>query len=245
MPHVDMRDFEKAHRYGRIVDDEGLVLYIPMTEGEGTTAKNKSKYGGLNNGTIHGAAWVDTPWRKGLYFDGIDDYVDCGNNENLNISGDMTLCAWVFSRTYSESQQPIVGKGDHQYMLRLDNTDNFNIFTYDGAWHTNAQSNLNASLNTWQFVCGRLLGTEISIWVDGIKQSATDTGGITTSAFNVNIGRNSEETNRFFDGIIDEVLIYNRALNLEEKRHYEHVPKLAITEWYRNKADAIKAIVSG
>jgi hypothetical protein len=55
------------------------------------------------------------------------------------------------------------------------------------------------------------------IYLDGILDaSALTTEPIGTSELNVFIGDNTEATGRFFDGMLDEVKIYNRALSKEE-----------------------------
>jgi hypothetical protein len=43
--------------------------------------------------------------------------------------------------------------------------------------------------------------------------SNPDNGGITLDTYNVYIGENSQQTGRFWDGLIDEVVIYNRTLS--------------------------------
>ena len=70
--------------------NDGLVLDLLMNEGHGNIVNDLS--GGGNHGTLHGFAFPPTRtsgWNPGmdgvaLTFDGIDDYIDCGNNPSLN-----------------------------------------------------------------------------------------------------------------------------------------------------------------
>jgi len=64
-------------------------------EGSGNIVKDTSGNG--NDGIIHGATWVDGKYGKALSFDGVNDYVDCGNDESLKINGNqITVEAWVY-----------------------------------------------------------------------------------------------------------------------------------------------------
>ena len=47
-----------------------------------------------NHGTINGASWKDGRYGWALEFDGVDDYVDCGDNTGEG-EGAITLSAWV------------------------------------------------------------------------------------------------------------------------------------------------------
>jgi hypothetical protein len=69
----------------------------------------------------------------------------------------------------------------------------------------------------WHHLAGTYNGSQVKLYVDGVLQDIVDhTGSIDSTTFNVNIGRNSEETDRFYDGVIDEVRIYDRALSQGE-----------------------------
>ena len=60
-------------------------------------------------------------------------------------------------------------------------------------------------------------GANISVYLDGVLDTSVPTTepiGISTT--NMFIGDNSEATGRYWDGLIDEVMIYNRALSEEE-----------------------------
>ncbi|MFQ6062808.1 MAG: hypothetical protein ACE5J9_06490, partial [Methanosarcinales archaeon] len=56
--------------------DNGLVAEWAFDEGKGNIVKDTSGNG--NDGTIHGATWVDGKFGKALQFDGVNDYVLLG-----------------------------------------------------------------------------------------------------------------------------------------------------------------------
>lgn len=65
--------------------------YWPFVEGAGNTLHDFTK--NENHGTIYGATWQKTGKFNipRLYFDGLDDYVDCGNNDSLNIAAESCI----------------------------------------------------------------------------------------------------------------------------------------------------------
>jgi beta-galactosidase len=71
----------------------------------------------------------------------------------------------------------------------------------------------------WHHVAGTYDGIELKIYVDGALAATTaHVGTIGIQTHNLNLARNSEEDDRFYDGVIDEVKIYNRALSHSEIR---------------------------
>ena len=73
--------------------EQGLVAHWDFGEGKGDVLHDRS--GNNNHGKIHGAKWVKYGEGHSLQFDGKGDYVDCGDNPRLKLSGDMTISAWV------------------------------------------------------------------------------------------------------------------------------------------------------
>ena len=90
-----------------------------MDEGSGPTTSDESIYG--NDGTIYGATWVDGIKGYALSFDGTDDYIDCGNDTSLQITGNLTVEAMV--KLNLGSNMAIVGKdgssGDRGWYLSV------------------------------------------------------------------------------------------------------------------------------
>jgi len=74
--------------------DDGLVAEWHFDEGYGSVLKDSSGNG--NDGTIYGATWVDGKFGKALSFDGVDDYVDCGNDRIFDFgTNTFTIETWV------------------------------------------------------------------------------------------------------------------------------------------------------
>ncbi|MHC4581558.1 MAG: LamG domain-containing protein, partial [Planctomycetota bacterium] len=94
-------------------------------------------------------------------------------------------------------------------------TNNLEFVIYDGAWHV-AHYPVDSSFNgAWHHLVGAYDGRALRLYVDGALKTTTPDAGciIATNDFNLNIARNSDRTERFYDGAIDDVRIYNYALS--------------------------------
>ena len=223
--------------------DEGLVAEWHFDEGSGSVLEDSSGNG--NDGTIYGATWVDGKYGKALSFDGVNDYVDCGNDDSLSWgSADYSICAWVKRAGDFGYVNVIVGKhvgwGDYRgWYLRFGipggtNKLEFNN-NYDSSWNGNGvvKSDEEYTDQNWHYICGVLDGgnNKVRLYVDAIEienDAGSNTYDINNSA---SLWIGAKSNGEYFNGIIDEVRIYNRALTANEiKELYEHhKPTLTIT----------------
>jgi len=90
--------------------DQSCILYLPLDEGAGGTAYDKSGYD--NNGTIYGATWMDGKYGKALSFDGVDDYVEVADSASLDITR-ITVCLWIKFNDLDRLWQRIIEKGTY------------------------------------------------------------------------------------------------------------------------------------
>ncbi len=194
--------------------DTGLVGHWKLDEGSGDTAYDSSGNG--NYGILEGdPQWV-AGWIGGaLEFDGVDDYVDCGDGSSLDINDVVTIATWVKTNDSGGGEwNPYVHKGDHSYGLKHGERNAVEFVIYDGTWYTTEYS-VDASFNDeWHHLVGTYDGSMLRLYVDGIlKVTSAHTGSIDSQpTYPIYIGSNSEETSRLYEGKIDEARIYNRAL---------------------------------
>jgi len=195
-----------------------LVGWYKLDDGSGTTAADSSAYG--NNGTLAGVPeWVSGYFNGGLDFNGVSDYVDCGNDVSLDITDAITLTAWVDTNDCNNGEHnPYVGKGDTSYAIKHNTSNSIQFFIYDeAAWYT-VDNLIDDSFNDeWHHVAGTYDGMQLRLYIDGILSGITNhIGSMGSNTYNVNIGRNSEHTDRLYDGLIDDVRIYDKALSQAE-----------------------------
>jgi hypothetical protein len=175
---------------------------------------------GLNGTVVGNPVFVEGIAGMALSFDGVNDYVDFGNNAAFDITEQITLSAWVNTNDAGNGQHnPYVSKGDQTYAIKHASSNTIEFFIYDGGWFT-ANVRVDSSFNgEWHHVLGTYDGSELKTYVDGVLgATVAHQGSIEVQAHNLTIAMNSQETDRFYDGVIDEVKIYNRALSSSEIR---------------------------
>ena len=188
-----------------------LVGHWAMDEGTGPTAFDSSTYG--NDGTISGASWAAGKLGGGLDFNSATDIVNSGSHSSLNITGTLTLAAWVNYDTisgYPRIVEKSTGTALDPYGMTL--RDNGDVVFGIGSDEWTANTNLPA--NQWHHVAGTYDGTTMRVYVNG-GQVASHTrtgGGLYSSTHDVHIG-NVDTLNRALDGTLDDVRIYNEALS--------------------------------
>ena len=180
-----------------------------------------------NNGTIYGAQCVPGRSGKALSFDGVDDYVKVPNSESLNITDAITIVAWVYPTNLDEGfhviAQKRAGAGRGYALWFYSNDLSFGVETASG-WQYACVAGI-GELNKWQHAAGTFNSAtgELVICKDGVCYEFSKTAEkIIPGTDNLYVGSNDGAT-YFFNGLIDEVRIYNRALSEEEiKWLYEH-----------------------
>ena len=144
------------------------------------------------------------------------------DNASLSITGSMTLCAWVNAESFASNPNGIACKwttagNQRSYELLMQQTTGRALFAVS---QTGAASSGSAawasdlSTATWYFLCGRYDGVNVSVSVNaGTPVSAAYSSGIFDSTSPFVIGDLNDSGFSPFDGLIDEVSIWSRALS--------------------------------
>lgn len=169
------------------------------------------------NGTPHDVIVVDGVLGHGYSFDG-SSYIEILNSYNgpLNFAEDdtFTISAWVNTDMQDTFYQDIVSKSNYQYGLQVNKNSQWNFFTYKSraGW---AIVESPAIVNSWVFVAGVSNGSSQYLYVNGLLEDSTKTMQadelLANTYYNVMIGRRSDVSERWFNGLMDEVCISNRA----------------------------------
>jgi hypothetical protein len=200
---------------------EGLVAYYAM-DGDLTDSSGN----GLDGTAVGDPTFAEGQIGMALDLDGVDDYVDCSDNELFSITDAFTLSLWINWRATGATWQTVIAKGDNAWRLaRGGDTQTMDFGFTDGGprgWLSVATAS-DVPLGEWHHVTATIDTIEgAKIYLDGVLEGENpDTGGITVGSFNypVFIGENSQATGRFWNGLIDEVMIYNRVLSDAEIRY--------------------------
>lgn len=205
---------------GPVGDD--TVLLMHFDEGLGSKTFDESGY--ENHGTIYGATWTDGKRGKALSFDGVDDYVEVSDSSTLDITGSITIEAWVKADSFPAWAR-ILEKGGYAtgtgYGLVLLGDTGKVRFEHNsgGATFEYVDGITVLSAGVWYHVVAVFDGNAAYIYINGVLDNSGMWNYNTNSSasYNLKIGRGSvDEQDKLWDGLIDEVRIHNRALSADE-----------------------------
>jgi len=198
----------------------GLVGWWKLDDGSGTTAADAGN-SGLDGSLVGDTSWVDGIAAGALAFDGDGDYVDVGKDPAFDITRQITISAWIKVNAFDTDWQAIVNKGDSAWRLQRSqgNTLEFACsgLLVPGTRWGNIFGSTDVNDGRWHHVVGTYDGSKICLYVDGqLDASSTASGTIRVNDQPVYIGENSEQSNRFWNGLIDDVRIYSYALSPDQ-----------------------------
>jgi hypothetical protein len=164
------------------------------------------------------AALAQTVPGNTLWFDGNDDWVDCGYDASLQLTGGaITLEAWIKADTWRSNiwEGSIIEKEqaspDNGYMLRCGDNGSANFIIGNNGWSEITASNV-MELGRWHHLAGVYDGSMQYLYVDGqLAASRSNTNGIGATLVQLYLGSSYLYNDRTFDGMIDEVRIWNTA----------------------------------
>ncbi|MGA1794393.1 MAG: LamG-like jellyroll fold domain-containing protein [bacterium] len=213
-----------------------LVSYWKLDEGAGTTAADSinSNHGILLNDPL----WTDGRSLTALSFDGIDDYIEVPDSPTLN-NPTFTLEAWIYlNQDLGNTQKRIISKQfslTHTYGMEVFGVgyggatgNQINFHTSNGAGWTNLVSRTHLSTHTWYHVVATYDASEKRIYINGQFDSSQSYENQTVDIpAPLTIGAlkmiDPQQFGFVFNGHIDEVAIYDRALTAEEiLQHYQN-----------------------
>jgi len=206
---------------GPDIVENGLVLCLdaankfsyPRT---GTTWTDLS--GNSNNGTLTNGPTFSAGNMGSILFDGVDDYVNCGNNSSINLTSYITLSTWT-KKAYGSSASVAIDKGRDNYgawSLLFDVVANkVEFHCRISGTNSSVASNTSYGNNIWTNITAVFTGTNLLIYINGRLDNTTNISGtIGTNAIDFSIGKANDGFN--WSGQVANVLMYNRVLTADE-----------------------------
>lgn len=210
-----------------VVPGSGLVGYWRMNDYAANRTVVDSSGNGNNGTAQQNTSVLHTAGQIGgaLTFNGTSDYVNCGDDPSLDITDAITLSVWVnFDRLGID--QGIVDKG-------FNNTDgvirlwiwrgNNNVYfdAPEGTIRINGTPASGFSTDTWYNIVAtydkNVGSNNLNLYINATNvATSTDTDAMGTNGANLIIGARKQGSGEFFHGLIDNVMIFNRALSQVE-----------------------------
>jgi hypothetical protein len=198
----------------------------PMDENAGTTTEDVTL--NTNDGTlVNGTAWTSGISGSALLFDGVNDRVDCGTGDELNMgAGDFTISSWVNLGTQYATFPTLVANGagnttDAGYWLLMANS-RLRLYVSDGTTRLKAESNpIAITDNSWYHIAVVIdRDGNISFYVDGAVAGTVDVssldGANITNSRNFTIGSFSSYSYTLIEGKMDDTKLFNVALDASQ-----------------------------
>ncbi|MES1207982.1 MAG: LamG domain-containing protein, partial [Pseudomonadota bacterium] len=159
-----------------------------------------------------------------LLFDGVNQLVDLGNPPGMQISGPITLAAWV-NPTATDGLRNVITHGfrfgpDQEVTLRI-RDGMYQMMSWDGTERIAELAVPAADLGTWVHLCGVYDGAGYILYRNGQRVDLRDDlvpPPIVDAPWAIG-GRSAStpvQSPRGFEGLIDDVRVYARALSAGE-----------------------------
>ena len=225
--------FQRGNVGAYFKKDPTLKLWLPFEERSGTTTRDFSGNG--LNGTLNGGATFSlSKFGNGMYFEGTNSYVSCGNFGNTPSKG--TIMFWMnsasmdnyrncFTTYYNDGNNNSIrfeedasnGSHTNAFVVVIGNGSSYFIGYY-------FDSLINRPLLTkrWYHIAltWDVAGTMVTGYLDGKRVFNNSCSCFPSTFPSITIGYGFYESNRYWKGWMDEVAIFTRILSPQEISQY-------------------------
>jgi hypothetical protein len=206
---IEVRDFTK-NQTGQ------LVAYYPFN-GDAQDAS-----GNGNNGTVQSATLTSDHAGKAnsaYSFNGIDNYIRVANQPSLNFQNGITVSFWMNVGTFFDREAYPISHGNWENRWKISITNQrvrWTVKTSSGIKDLDSKTKL--ALSLYYYVTAVYNGSDFEIYLNGELDSFTSLSGtILQTTIDLTIGQVlPTNTSYNFDGVLDEVRIYNYSLSIQD-----------------------------
>ena len=171
---------------------------------------------GSNDGTVNGATLTTGKIGQGYAFDGVNDYISYSTSNTL-LTDDQTVSLWFNRSATQTGGRYLLGSkttGDTRYYIWIDGD---RIKVTIGA--DTVDTGVDVTNSTWYNIIVTKTSSNFIVYVNGVNEG-NSSYSLSTLSSTFSIGRGEQDGSGFgssyFNGIIDEVIVWNRALSADE-----------------------------
>ncbi|MEQ8763642.1 MAG: LamG-like jellyroll fold domain-containing protein [Planctomycetota bacterium] len=192
-------------------------VWMALNEGEGLETADSSGNG--SQGFLKkGPKWTEGPHGdSALQFDGINDYVEIADRPTHAASKQITIAAWIKARSFG-AWEGIVAKGTSRapYSMQVWSDGALRVSLNADAHVSNSTTLM--TLDRWTHVAITYDGAIVRFFIDGKLDPNQPSVSLTLEGSEepLIIGCDFQGGDEYFDGAIDDVRLYQRALTKEE-----------------------------
>lgn len=172
-----------------------------------------------NNGILINGPRFNSGSMGNIIFDGVDDYINCGNNSILDVGNNITVNAWI-NPSDIVNYQAIVAKVVSDFSLGWElansNGGQLRATLRPSATQINLYSTTNLVLSAWQMVTMTFDNTTLKLYINGVPVGSTTTGGPVTLNSPASLWIGARVQGNYFSGSMANVIVYNRVLSENE-----------------------------
>ncbi len=206
-----------------------LVSYWKLDEGQGAAARDTVTHtdGNLLNGPLWSPSvppGINFPNPYSLEFDGNGAHLDTGIDDALDLTASLSIALWVNRRGNSGTVH-LFSKNDHPnqspWQLALVATTNSLRYYASGSAGDLIDSKDSVPMGWHHVALVRDAGSkQLTFFIDGKPDSGGwqpyDPANVAPNAITAKLGARGDGMSNWFDGWLDDVRIYDRALNTAE-----------------------------
>ncbi|UCF44248.1 MAG: LamG domain-containing protein [Planctomycetota bacterium] len=184
---------------------------------------NANDSNGSNHGTVIGAPTYPAGVSgQAISLDGILDYVVIAGSNTpghaFDINDAITVAAWINVDAFDNDYATIISKGDDAWRLARNLNNDRLEFACTGVTSGSVWGHIVGGTSVddgqWHHAAGVYDGSGLYLYIDGVLDSWDEaTGFMNNNSYEVYIGENAEATGRLWNGLLDDVRVYNRGLS--------------------------------
>ena len=189
--------------------DPSLVAHYAFDEGVGLICHDAGILG--HDAELTAATWIPLAKGSALAFDGRSGHADCGPAARLGLKDRLTVSVWAFPQVQPFREAVLVGEDPETWAITMLRGNAYFYFAGGGNYCTSP-----VKFDQWVNLAGTFDGATMKFYLNGQRVGSKPLKPGTTLASKGKFVIAGTKRRSFFEGILEDVRIYNRALSERE-----------------------------